>query len=156
LYYHPKAPQKPVVVFFPAKGQGAPQEISESEDGFYTSCIKWYARVGEDTSIFLVDGVVSFTPRNVDNVKYAVARSPTCSVIFMEKSKNRQERWMAVWGGSELIADGKLIGIADVEKLLPTIWFTVMVSTVTPSTKVMRDKSSWRPLYKLAPKNYSI
>ena len=119
LYYHPKAEKKEaIVVFFPAKGKGNPVEISSSDPTYYKTFIAWHELVGKDKSIFLVDGMVSFSQRNVDDVRYLVARSPSCSISFMEKSKNRRDRWLKIWGQAELEKYGTLTNIPNIEAIV--------------------------------------
>jgi hypothetical protein len=106
------------VVFFPGTGNGNPIEISSSNPTYYETFIAWHNMVGEDKSLFLVDGMVSFSQRNVDDVRYLVARSPSCSISFMEKSKNRRDRWLTIWEQPELVHYGTLTNIPNIAAIV--------------------------------------
>jgi len=124
LHFHTKKEASKVVIFFPADG-GEPQEIDSSEPNFYRQFVEWHRAVGKDESYFLVDGIVSFAERNVDGVKYIVAKSPTCSISFIKRSAFKRDLWMTPWDNAELVSYGALVGVADIEKTVAANMFYV-------------------------------
>jgi hypothetical protein len=79
---------------------------------------RWYSQIGEEESVFLVDGVVSFIKDDVQGVKYVTAKSPSCSIGFMDKDQNRFDRWLEFWSQAELLSYAEKVGIADAAEII--------------------------------------
>ena len=56
LHFHRNVNQTATTVFFPANGH--PIKMSASEPHYFDTFMGWYEKVGEEESLFLVDGVV--------------------------------------------------------------------------------------------------
>ena len=83
LHYHPTDKETATATFFPAND--TPLIMSTCDSGYFATFRKWYKQIGSEESLFLVDGVVSFTKDDFQGVTYVAARSPSCSIGFMEK-----------------------------------------------------------------------
>lgn len=112
LHYHRDVDEVAMAVFFPAGG-GNPQSVMITHPDYLKMFNAWYELIGEHGSVFLVDGIVSFTKDDVPGVKYVAARSPSCSIGFMEKDQNRFDRWLSFWSRPELLSYANLSGIAN-------------------------------------------
>jgi hypothetical protein len=117
LHYHRDANSVQKAVFFPADGR-RPQSILASNNDYQTTFEAWYESIGEHKSVFLVDGIVSFIKDDVEGVKYVAAKSPSCSIGFMEKDQNRCDRWLDFWSRTELLAYANLSSITNAEDVI--------------------------------------
>lgn len=111
LHYHQTKNEVPAAVFFPADG-GKPTQIERNEHGYAKAFRKWYATIDKEGSMFLVDGIVSFTQNDYPNVKFVAARSPSCDIGWMRKSPNRCDRWLQVWNEEEMLSYATQVCIA--------------------------------------------
>eukprot|EP00978_Attheya_sp_CCMP212_P015116 scaffold38871_cov34-Attheya_sp.AAC.2 len=89
-----------------------------AEWDYWKTFEKWFCLVGQDSSVFLVDGVVSFTPHDVQGVKFVNARSSSCGIGRMENDQNRFDCWLDGWLQVELLSYGKKVGIADGKNII--------------------------------------
>ena len=116
LHYHRNEKETAVAVFFPVNGK--PISISASSPSYWNTFREWYDKIGKEESVFLVDGVVSFTKDDVPGVKYVTAKSPSCSIGFMEKDQNRWDRWLECWSQAELLAYANTVGIPNAIEII--------------------------------------
>jgi hypothetical protein len=79
---------------------------------------RWYQEIHAQTSIFLVDGIVSFANSDYPNVKYVAAKSPSCDIGWMKKSQNREDRWLKVWDKAELLSYATKVNIPDAQTVI--------------------------------------
>ena len=117
LHYHQTLEDTAVALFFPAGG-GAPTSSFANEPNYHTNFYQWYRLVGDADSVILVDGVVSFTPDDVQGVKYITAKSPSCSIGWMDKDQNRFDRWLDWWSQAELLSYAKQVVITDANTII--------------------------------------
>lgn len=117
MHYHRNKEEVAIAVFFPADGS-EPEEIAQNHPDYWKTFRKWYAMIDQEESIFLVDGIVSFSNLDYPNVKYIAAKSPSCSIGWMEKSQNRQDRWLEVWKQAALLSYATKVGIANAVEVI--------------------------------------
>jgi hypothetical protein len=115
LHYHRSEKETAVAVFFPANGKPLPMDPRSLN--YLETFRNCYKQIGIEESLFLVDGVVSFTKDDFQGVTYVTAKSPSCSIGFMEKDQNRCDRWLEFWTPEELIA----ISIVSATALLDVV-----------------------------------
>eukprot|EP00978_Attheya_sp_CCMP212_P021811 scaffold64131_cov46-Attheya_sp.AAC.1 len=116
LHFHRNEKETAVAVFFPVNGK--PISMSASSSSYWNTFREWYDIIGREESLFLVDGVVSFTKDDVPGVKYVTAKSPSCSIGFMEKDQSRRDRWLEFWSQAELLAYAKAVGIPNATEII--------------------------------------
>ena len=116
LHYHRTKEEPATAMFFPKDGE--PKAIAMNESGYRRTFSEWYRLVGEDESVFLVDGIVSFTLNDYQGVKYVTAKSPSCSIGWMEKDQNRFDRWLEFWSQPELLSYADQVGIPDAANIV--------------------------------------
>ena len=87
LHCHRTDKETAIAVFFPANGK--PLLMSASSPSCLEMFRKWHKQIATEESLFLVDGIVSFTKDDFPGVTYVTAKSPSCSIGFMEKDQNR-------------------------------------------------------------------
>eukprot|EP00978_Attheya_sp_CCMP212_P043176 scaffold277451_cov45-Attheya_sp.AAC.1 len=117
LHYQRTESEIGVAMFFPADGS-APDSRSMNDPDYQHKFMEWYALVGSDESVFLVDGVVSFTLQDVDGVKYVAAKSPSCSIGWMSKVQSKRQRWLRAWAQPELVSYANSVGIEEAEEII--------------------------------------
>ena len=116
LHFQRTLEETAVTIFFPADEN--PVVRRESEAGYYNTFRGWYDKVGAEESVFLIDGVVSFTKDDVFGVKYVTARSTGCSIGFMEKDQNRFDRWLECWSRAELLQYATIVDIPNAPEII--------------------------------------
>jgi hypothetical protein len=116
LHFHRTEKETAIAVFFPVNGK--PLLMSANSSSYFNTFREWYDKVGAEKSLFLVDGVVSFTKDDVPGVKYVTAKSPSCSIGFMEKDQNRFDRWLEFWSRSELLAYAESVAIPNASEII--------------------------------------
>ena len=116
LHFHRNTLSQAKAVFFPP--DAPPQSVSTNDVGYSKNFEKWYSRIGQEESVFLVDGVVSFIKDDVLGVKYVTAKSPSCSIGFMEKDQNRYDRWLEFWTQAELLAYAEKVAIPNASEII--------------------------------------
>jgi hypothetical protein len=92
--------------------------MSASSPSYLDTYREWYDKIGEKESLFLVDGVVSFMKDDVPGVKYVTAKSPSCSIGFIEKDQNRFDRWLEFWSRSELLSYAESVAIPNASDII--------------------------------------
>ena len=117
LHYHRKINEVAVAVFFPADSS-EPEQISQTHPDYLETFEKWYSKIDEEGSFFLVDGIVSFANSDYPNVKYVAAKSPSCDIGWMEMSQNRRDRWLQVWAKTEMLLYANKAGISNAETVI--------------------------------------
>jgi hypothetical protein len=117
MHYHRNTSEVAVTVFFPADGSD-PKQITQNHNDYLETFDKWYAKIDEEESIFLVDGIGSFSNSDYPNVKYVAAKSPSYDIGWMEKSQNRRDRWLQVWDKTEMLSYATHAGIPNAEKVI--------------------------------------
>jgi hypothetical protein len=117
MHYHRNTSEVAVTVFFPADGSD-PKQITQNHNDYLETFDKWYAKINVEESIFLVDGIVSFSNDDYPNVKYVAAKSPSCDIGWMGKSQNREDRWLQVWEKAEMLSYATQAGIPNAEKVI--------------------------------------
>lgn len=120
LHYHRTDKETAIAVFFPANGK--PLIMNTSSLSYLETFRKWYKQIGIEESLFLVDGIVSFTKDDFPGVTYVTAKSPCCSIGFMEKDQNRCDRWLDFWSPSELLAYATNVGIPNAAEIIDDNW----------------------------------
>ena len=58
-------------------------------------------------------------------MKYIAAKSPSCSIGFMEKDQNRRDRWLDSWSREELLQYANLTGIPNAEIVISGNFFHI-------------------------------
>lgn len=111
LHYHRTKEETAALTFFPGSGS-PPQTILATHPDYFATFRKWYAQIDQEHSFFLVDGIASFSNEAYTNVKYIVAKSPSCPLGWIEKSQNVSDRWLSVWSEQELLSYANYAGIA--------------------------------------------
>jgi hypothetical protein len=117
LHYHRNTSEIAVTAFFPADGSD-PEQITRNDKDYLKTFKKWYATIDEEKSIFLVDGIVSFSMMDYPNVKYVAAKTPSCDIGWMAKSQNRRDRWLQVWKKAEMLSYATQAGIPNAEEVI--------------------------------------
>lgn len=117
LYYHRNASDLADIAFFPADGS-EPEKMTRGDKDYSETFDKWYAIIDQEKSIFLVDGIVSFSNDDYPNVKYVAAKSPSCDIGWMAKSQNREDRWLQVWEKAEMLSYATQAGIPNAEEVI--------------------------------------
>lgn len=103
LHFHRMDQESAVAVFFPVDDQ--PIQIVQSHPNYWETFTKWYEQINEEKSVFLVDGMASFNGvPEYTNVKYIVAKSPSCPIGWMKKDPNKIDRWLPIWDEAELLS----------------------------------------------------
>mmetsp|Transcript_7784 Transcript_7784/g.21705 ORF Transcript_7784/g.21705 Transcript_7784/m.21705 type:complete len:520 (-) Transcript_7784:38-1597(-) len=120
LHYHRTKEETAITVFFPANGK--PLIMNASSPSYLETFRKWYKQIGIEESLFLVDGIVSFTKDSFPGVTYVTAKSPSCSIGFMEKDQNRCDRWLEFWTPPELLAYATSVGIPNAAEIINDNW----------------------------------
>jgi hypothetical protein len=120
LHYHRTDKETAIAVFFPANGK--PLLMNTSSPSYLETFRKSYKQIGIEESLFLVDGIVSFTKDDFQGVTYVTAKSPSCSIGFMEKDQNRCDRWLEFWTPSELLAYATIVGIPNAAEIIKDNW----------------------------------
>ena len=118
LHYHRTVHESAIAMFFPANNDDPVLSIVATHPDYRKMFKEWYRRVGEQESVFLVDGIVSFTYDDFQGVKYVTAKSPSCDIGFMEKDQNRFDRWLEFWSQQELLSYAEQVGIPDAKSII--------------------------------------
>ena len=117
LWYHRTKTETAVAYFFPKNG-GQPEYIRNDNPNFLDKYLAWYRLVAKDGSLFLVDGIVSFTLYDYPGLKFVTAKSFSCSIGWMEKSQNRRDRWLEFWSQLELTSYATAVDIPDAAEIV--------------------------------------
>ena len=117
LHVHRDIAEHPQAIYFPSDGS-EPTRIERSGNASAKTFDAWYRAISEDNSVVLIDGIVSFTLEDYPNIKYVAAKSPSCSIGWMDKAQMRRDRWLKVWHESELLSYAKQVNIQNATELI--------------------------------------
>jgi hypothetical protein len=95
-----------------------------SEPGYYQKFLQWYGQVGNASSLFFVDGNVTFYEDAIDNVTFVVALPPSGTLGWMDKAKNMNQHWLFLWQEDELVQYGRLAQIQGTEEIGTTCFIS--------------------------------
>jgi hypothetical protein len=124
LYFQPQIGVEAITVFFPRK-DGEPTVMQGAEPGSYGKFMQWYKQVGDDRSLFLVDGNVTFNEDAIQNVTFVVAKSPSGTLGWMDKAKGLVQHWLSLWRQDELVQYGRLAQIQGIERIVQDNMFYI-------------------------------
>jgi len=117
LYVHRDTAEHPQAMYFPSD-RSEPTRIERSDNSSAKIFDQWYRAISHDNSVILIDGIVPLTLEDYPNVKYVAAKSPSCSIGWMEKAQMRRDRWLKVWQESELLSYAQQVNIANAKELV--------------------------------------
>jgi hypothetical protein len=124
LHFQRSLKETAALVFFPADG-GAPISKFANEPDFHPKLSEWYRLVGAAGSVFLSDGVVTFSYDDVQGVKYITTKSASCDIGWMGHDQNRFDRWLVGWAQAELVSYATQVGITDANTIIEDNMFHI-------------------------------